>query len=126
MAALNGWQRLWVVLTVFWTVAVLSVSYAAGWPSPSASLREQESLRAQEEAGEAARLAGDDPYSPGELVSTDPNYGRGGPWIASQRQALRDRRVEHVQITLMSWAIPLAVLYAVGWSAGWIRRGFRG
>ena len=39
MATLNGWQRLWVVVTVFWEVAVLSVSYV-NWPTPSASLRE--------------------------------------------------------------------------------------
>jgi hypothetical protein len=43
MATLNGWQRLWVVVTVFWTVVVLSVSYAT-WPSPSASFRGLEAL----------------------------------------------------------------------------------
>ncbi len=46
--------------------------------------------------------------------------------LDSKRQALRDDRVEHVQVTLMSWAIPPVFLYAFGWSAGWIRRGFRG
>ena len=45
--------------------------------------------------------------------------------LDSERQALRDDRVEHVQTTLMSWAIPPVVLYAFGWSAGWVRRGFR-
>jgi hypothetical protein len=45
--------------------------------------------------------------------------------LDSERQALRDDRVEHVQTTLMFWVIPPVFLYAFGWSAGWIRRGFR-
>ena len=84
MAKLNGWQRLWVVFTVLWTVAVLSVGYG-NWPS--------EAMAAY--------------------------YG-------IERQALRDQRVEHVQITLVFLAIPPVFLYVFGWSAGWIRRGFRG
>ena len=128
MATLNGWQRLWVVFTVFWTVGGLSISYAT-WPSPSDYLR---TLREAPQTIEEARARGlkvtvflGRSSSTPTRVPDDPDGG----FVARaplRRQALRDDRVEHVQTTLMVWAIPPVVLYAFGWSAGWIRRGFRG
>jgi hypothetical protein len=158
MATLNGWQRTGVVVAVFWTVVVLSISYG-NWPSPSGSVRELE-------AGEAAMLTSDaergfieglvPDEKVGPLVSPDSRWKKpeGDPrtyvrtkdgWhlkqsteevlgrryrllekLDTERQALRDRRVEHVRVTLMVWAIPLVFLCAIGWSAVWIRRGFQG
>jgi len=174
MAKLNGWQRLWVVVTVLWTVGGLSISYAT-WPSPSDYLRTLEAggldttmteaefrrayndVLAEEIRRDPGQSQGDDPFAPfyvqpsdvddpfakwrvfplddgTEGASEELRIRRQRQWLRTisqirldpERQALRDDRVEHVQITLMSWAIPLAVLYAFGWSAGWIRRGFRG
>jgi hypothetical protein len=168
MATLNGWQRLWVVLTVFWTVGWLSISYAT-WPSPSSSreirelkvhyatLAEQERTSSVEPRRlsnyEVARLAerfglsvaNDENGQPRDIAVSqrilsqfDAKVERlqNSPLreplsslaeeLDSARQVLRDDRVEHVQTTLMVWAIPPVVLYAFGWSAGWIRRGFRG
>ncbi|MBN4048042.1 hypothetical protein JYU09_00500 [bacterium AH-315-O15] len=183
MATLNGWQRIWVVFTVFWTVVVLSISYG-NWPSPSGSLRELEAgvldtTKTEEEFRRAfnAVLAeeirqgrdprqSDDPFAPFYVqpCDVDDRFTQDRRWVFrgdcgslgvvdvgtkvapeelrlhrerwvktisqtkldTERQALRDGRVEHVQVTLMVWAIPPVVLYAFGWSAGWIRRGFRG
>ena len=149
MAALNGWQRLWVVVTVFWTVAGLSVSYVL-WPGPSSDLRWAEAqavLSTDPYAGET--VAGEREFQGDSLVSSyHPCAGELPPglsWFernapeASRRyvkdwktcleplrQSLRNSRVEHVQVTLMCLAIPSVFLYAFGWSVGWIRRGFRG
>jgi hypothetical protein len=41
-------------------------------------------------------------------------------------QALvREKRTMMARIALAAWALPAAVLYALGWSVGWIRRGFK-
>jgi hypothetical protein len=142
MVALNGWQRLWVAVTVFWTVAVPSVGYAT-WPSPSACLDAQEAgvvaIRCVDIRNIVA-LASERGLPESEIRRLIARYdeqrnlkeptfealARAGEMLDSERQALRDDRVEHVQTTLMSWAIPPVVLYAFGWSAGWIRRGFWG
>ena len=133
MAKLNGWQRLWVLVTVFWTVAVLSVGYL-NWPTPSATLRGLEALP-PDDAAVAPQLNREEFNRLAEEVAQTAPPGLSREEFRQfvvtgvrerERQALRDDRVEEVQITLMVWAIPPVFLYAFGWSAGWIRRGFRG
>ena len=121
---------------MFWTVAVLSISYAS-WPSPSASLRALEAAGSEEDRKKNLKILGDRGASLDEMrsflrefVITDPSdpssLSAVNKRLDTKRQALRDDRVGNAQVTLMVWAIPLVFLYAVGWSAGWIRRGFRG
>ena len=159
---LNGWQRLWVVFTVAWTLAVCLVGYA-NWPRPTDYLR---ALEAGEETRE--RLASQSAAKPtvsneapgssrppdldaegnplpprtvtrtvneliaagaiprGEEESTEAALARLVERLDSERQALRDDRVEHAGVTLMAWAIPPALLYALGLAVGWVRRGFTG
>ena len=148
MAALNGWLRLWVVVTGLWILLVLTMSYA-NWHGRRSGLR---ALEAQWAIGtDAERQAALDGMER-EIYVPDPPPRRGrratreelaragfpGNWGDPQwgidagrelvvlRQALRDERVVQVQQTLMVCVIPPVFLYAFGWMVGWIRRGFRG
>ena len=149
---LNGWQRLWVVVTGLWILLVLTTSYA-NWPGPRSSLRALEAQWAiGTDAERQAALDGmereiyvpDPPPRRGQSPRTfatmaqladagfpgnwgDPQWGIDvGRELVVLRQALRDERVVQVQQTLMVCVIPLVFLYAFGWIVGWIRRGFRG
>jgi hypothetical protein len=41
------------------------------------------------------------------------------------RDRLRAKRTRMALIAVAAWALSVAVLYALGWSLGWVRRGFK-
>ena len=40
-------------------------------------------------------------------------------------EEFRARRLAALRIATAVWLLPPAALYALGWSAGWVRRGFQ-
>lgn len=37
---------------------------------------------------------------------------------------VQERRIKMIPIVLAGWSVPVSVLYAIGWSVGWVRQGF--
>lgn len=79
---LNGWRRLWIVLSIIWAVPAGLVTVAAAAPSSA-------------------------------LALTDIN-------------AFNDARRDFWRTFMLAAVAPPAILYLLGLSIAWIRRGFRG
>jgi len=94
---LNGWQRLWVVLVVLWTFLVLAVSYIY-WPRHAVTPA----------GADAQGFIPDPPTVPS----------------SSTIMTVRNQRAIFAAEALATWAIPAGGIYFLGWSVGWIRRGF--
>jgi len=185
---LNGWQRLWVVLSTLYLVIVLTDLYVQ-WPTPNRTTHRDEFIaRMPEDARKHVVAAYSSEYAAredrsGYIHFTMPNgavlvlRGRIDPRLVAVRAkyheyddlsdvqlatALRTKRrsefgdlapptfvadedsarVANAYDEIFSdaargdrwrvivdgfllWLIPCLVLYALGWSVAWIRRGFR-
>lgn len=45
-------------------------------------------------------------------------------WAAVEKSATK-RRIRHTSLALALWVLPALALYGLGWSVGWVCRGFR-
>jgi hypothetical protein len=99
-------------------------------------------IRAQLSAAENAVLTDDD-FAPGAATEevrrrTRPSVGglvsdrvRAYVHVATvartigTRTLVREKQTRMAGMAVAAWAIPLALLYALGWSIGWVRRGFQ-
>jgi hypothetical protein len=202
MNRLNGWQRIWLVLMVMWTIIVSALGYRAGptriyhdtdrseksrfarmnasirqrmttppWegetcdgPIPLSVVEEVKDLpgllvpvrlcfRAKGLSAEArqeidkvvARMAAahETEENIGLVVQEltrraserTPDYHSTklprseverikAEYARAYREALRERRMVHYQRMAFFWLIPGVAVYALGWSVGWIWRGF--
>lgn len=125
---LTGWQRLWVVLATLWALVVV-VMGVANWPQHAGELLEEDHT--------ADRIWVDfDKTRPSPLVvirETDTDgtkhvffEGTDPTAAANQvRLARRRMRIQFVFVMFGVCLVPSLFLYALGWSVGWIRRGFR-
>lgn len=142
---LNGWQRLWVSVSVLYLI-VLAGAVAKGWPRPEATPHRDEfidrmpaSRRAilSVYAGEFWANEHDAPRGrritvPNGAVLVFPTQIPKDEWMAATQeywnvvkaQAGEDR-LSYIRNGFLAWAIPCAALYALGWAAGWVYRGFR-
>src|SRR6266699_4210330 len=130
-AQLNGWQRLWVVVTMLWLLAVLGMSYL-NWPTEN-DVSSYEVRPRLSPAEEQVIAAADPSYGhfitpdEAELVS-DPTPAEEARVLAIvrpiRRTLLREKRVKATTMAVAAWSIPVALLYALGWSVGWARRRF--
>lgn len=85
---LSGWHRLFVVVTVLWTISLAALAWQ-----------------------EWERLHQPDPFA----------QWRPAPSAPTPPQKFFDRAVLAL---LVVWVLPPIVLYGLGWSAGWVYRGF--
>jgi len=125
---MGGWHRLWMFISVL----LLLVAVTFGWlfmPSESkAVLRNIESSKCKKllTLPEGARLVTpprfDDPcYDLKDLLrSTGLIRSR-----SDYTQYVRDSRFKVVAITAGVWVGLCLLIYVIGWSVGWIIRGFR-
>lgn len=99
---LNGWQRLWVLISACWIAFVL-IDGIRKWPQ-AAPLARYSLLRTglTAEQGAAAELA----------------YARTQALLGQERR-------EHVVTVMMLTFGPCIALYALGYGVEWTRRGFR-
>ena len=126
---MGGWHRLWMFISVL----LLLVAVTFGWlfiPSESkAVLRNIESSKCKYllKLPEGFELVGPPSFD-------DPCYNllnllwRTGQPIMSRSdytQYVRDVRFKVVAITAGVWVGLCLLIYVIGWSVGWIIRGFR-
>jgi hypothetical protein len=142
---LNGWQRLWVLITVLWMIAVVSVSYLL-WPVAGsiqnsdvyAQLKPEDSQRLYDrwakyavppdfipDPGKTVDIGGHTVQFAQGLSENDMNK-TAAAYYAALQHILLVRRVEFGGEAIAAWSIPVAALYAIGWAVGWVRRGFQG
>jgi hypothetical protein len=131
---LNGWRRLWVVLTVSWTLVVGLYGYRL-WPGEDplhgGTIDEKSNPQMLPKIGDEVP-----PQVGPDIVIIDDNgtehvFPPGSDpkrAAAIVRQQLAERRLQlrrRFTAQLLGASIfPAAVLYALGWSVGWVRRGF--
>jgi len=126
---MGGWHRLWMFISVL----LLLVAVTFGWlimPSESkAVLRDIESSKCKtlltlpEGFSPVTPPSFDDPcYSLWDLLSStgQPIRSRG-----DYTQYVQDSRFKVVAITAGVWVGLCLLIYVIGWSVGWIIRGFR-
>jgi len=154
---LNGWQRLWIVLSILYLIPVVGLAIVF-WPMPETTWHRDEFI-AQMPAELRQKVVGayaskwkreevlkskkasppypdgfiPDPieFPNGALIDThaavmqkDMERVAAAYWAVVESNTRNARREMAWQMALV-WAIPCFTLYAVGWAAAWVRRGFR-
>jgi hypothetical protein len=169
---LNGWQRLWIVISVLYLLPIVAVAIIT-WPTAPTTWHRDEfitrmpaELRAHVDAAYDSEYAWNKHHYPGEtkLEAKKPPKGKDAPLppgfvllsapvsfpngavldvrAAKEGDAQSDARVARAywavveaevratrwtmvwQMALV-WLAPCLTLYALGWAAAWVRRGFR-
>jgi hypothetical protein len=147
---LSGWSRLWIVSSMLLLALVAGFTYQK-WPSTTEAeirlyLDVNRAIYEQllEPKGAAGKISAKDML---RLVERDSDFIERGDWLAkADRQmsespnvdfgaanaryerALRgiaDDRKELILRSSLLWVIPVILLYVIGWSIGWVRRGFK-
>jgi hypothetical protein len=123
MARLNGWKRLWVVVSVVWTVLV-ALGTGEYVRESSGGIRRLYSPTGKwwdVTPEEEAKL-----HEAGIYLSTQPTVTPPSPSekpvTPGTRRWYADSGV--VLLMLAIWLVPPVTLYAIGWSIAWVRRGF--
>ncbi|MBI3001860.1 MAG: hypothetical protein HYY46_25875 [Deltaproteobacteria bacterium] len=143
---LNGWQRLWILVSVLWFVVVAFFTSAL-LPNSVPPERVYERLP-KEMSAKLLKVVSNpfdifDKSDRAEEVgislhvdSGDTLWFRKGVTIKEAelvantydellRQSLRHERIQHLfPYAFLFWVVPCAVLYALGWAIAWVRRGF--
>lgn len=148
---LGGWQRLWVVVAVLYLLVVAGVTWST-WPT-SASVSHEYTLysrlppeartrilnsqvKAENEQAfiQDARTAKDAelvemPNSHMLVFRKDlPRAEAEAParaYWAEVEHVANEHRVAHLAQAIAWWAIPLALIYALGLAVRWTYRGFK-
>lgn len=139
---LNGWQRLWVVLSCVWLAFAL-VQFAKSVPGEETAKRNAEAkataeLRAPDKQKsldcllERGPLPSYDDYvacdvkardlSPAEQVAL---RQRIVALLPEAKADLRSAQLEMLGFYLLIWFVIVLLMYAMGWIAAWVVRGFR-
>lgn len=159
MTRLNGWQRLWILLSVLYLVGLLVIAFTVSiWPTPETTRHRDEFLtrmpadmRGQIEAAYSstseweAALKKRPGVPPGLIPDpqpvkidngailqirvakkgdTEPDFRVAEAYWAVVKSESRAAWREMVLVMVLVWLIPCAMLYALGWSVAWVRRGF--
>jgi hypothetical protein len=136
---LNGWQRLWIVSLVLWTLVVEALAYST-WPTSDSIRPDDVYARMPRSTKWVLRDAGEpDPLVPkeGPIIDVDSHRVRflsGVPdhkmtttvnaYSAALREALRAKRYRDAKKWFAVWAVPPVALDLAGWAVGWVRSGF--
>ena len=148
---LGGWQRLWVLAAVVYLLMVAGVTWST-WLAPASVVHEysfysrltpdartrilnsQVKVENEQAFIQDARSAKD-----AELVEmpnghvlvfrkdlprADAEASAQAYWATVERTAY-DKRLAHFAQAVAWWAIPLALIYALGLAARWTYRGFK-
>lgn len=134
MKNFNGWQRLWVSVTLIYLLIVLVGAY----------LRQPESVDVQTadvlpfistgtlklmqamDRDEAWR----DVIEDGVTVPIPPHFDASlakaytAEYLAGHATALRNMRLDFSALAIACWSLPSLLLLAIGFLIAWVRRGF--
>ncbi|MBI4525447.1 MAG: hypothetical protein HY695_16725 [Deltaproteobacteria bacterium] len=116
---LSGWQRLWVLVSVLWFVVVAFSTYHL-LPNSAPPDPALEELLKKHVSKLTERLG--HPPSALDLLTDDSPEARA--YDERLERDLREARLKGVTNAFLIWAVPCAVLYALGCAIGWVRRGF--
>ena len=142
---LNGWRRLWIMLSGLWLIAVMVLAYTR-WPTePPSSFWEAADVvreirpdvlwalkpRSPQNASKPGKIEIDwdelrkeqewNAAHPEVGIVSSYEYDRANALIAS---AVRQRQRLFVSKAIAAWVLPVAMLYMLGWAIAWVRRGF--
>jgi len=134
---LNGWQRLWVLVSGLYLVGVIAF-VASEFPQ----LEQVQSLALLQKLSPASQalLVHEDKGGWGTDVDM-PNgitlsFKRGvsendAKAVAKEYWEIvsavsNQRRLSLVGFATLAWFVPCLVLYIIGWALGWVYRGFQG
>ena len=128
MISLNGWQRIWLVVSVILLVSTLFVVVAL-WPERDVSVLENinspkcQAWRELPKGFFPEKLPDwkDECYSLQSFLY----YQRVNlKTIADYDKYLAWARVKTVTVSMGFWIVSIVVIYLFGWSIGWIIKGF--
>ena len=140
MNTLNGWQRLWVLLSALYLIPILVFS-AYTFPNPTGIAHEDTfydllapELRAKLFIDEKNRISNDQfnvempnghilRYKSG-LKKTEMERVAAEYYELLENRANKER-VKHVLLALTWWIVPSIFLYVFGWTVGWVYKGFK-
>ena len=135
--SLGGWQRLWVAIAVVSLAAAVAI-IAAEWESGEAWIRDLEGAAPTRVHVAGVGEVGFPATMSAEAIALVTRAGQGNAeairagvraWGAELRKLLDAYAAEHNRGQAMRvlgfWAAGVALLYLVGWLAGWVWRGFR-
>lgn len=106
---LSGWQRLFVVLTMAWTLGVAVVTWQT-WPEP---------WKPPAYAGPPVEPVGEDATDRQlRLIESD-------LIVSASDKKLHAERVAATRTALILWLLPPLGLYATSLASRWVYRGFR-
>jgi len=150
MTRLNGWQRLWIVLSAIYLLLLVGLAIDL-WPRPETTSHREEfltrmpaELRARIDAAYATKSGWDaaspsfvpDPqpveFPNGAVLrirgakagDTEPDVRVAAAYWAVVESATRAARWRTTWVTALVWLVPCLTLYALGWAVAWVRRGF--
>ena len=144
MAHLNGWQRLWVLMSALYAVPVAVLAYAY---FPSSDVRHSDDFYKQMSAASLAKLAvyqentkfidPDDIEINAQLPNGHVLPFRKGVTEEQRGTVIREyyglvdqatiaKRMHVIGYSLLGWLLPCIAIYLLGSGIAWVRRGFYG
>ena len=133
---LGGWQRVWVVLSVTYTSAVIIYLFVE-FPKPEdildisaihSYMADQNVKKISNDSHEdvlgVEMPNGDVLYFVSSLPEKEVEKVAGDYYQAMVKVAKDNQRSLLIQV-LLFWIIPIVLLYIFGWTVGWIYRGFK-
>ena len=142
---LTGWQRLWVVVSVVYLLAV-AAAVALFWPSPEITFHRDEFTRrmpAESRLSLREIYAGEYPAKEDRSDGPSVEMPNGAVLVftktvpdAKMESVARDywtiveasskeQRISLIGYGVLAWLVPCLGLYALGWAIGWVYRGFK-
>lgn len=137
---LNGWQRLWVVLSSIYLVVVVTV-VAFNFPRPDGITHTPDLLKKLSPESQSLLICGEggfcfprdsDIKMPNgallqfkEGVSEKQTSAVAREYWGIVSSLANERRISLIGLAALWWLGPCIVLYVLGWAIRWVRHGFR-
>ena len=149
---LNGLQRLWVFVSALYLCVVSvyvgftlpgpadiphserfyaqlrpEVKEKIGWIEPTQKFHSEKWIRPSDLFPKQQSVGlpnGHTIYFKGTVPEKEMQEVAKDYWRIVEKEA-RQRRLHYVLIALLFWGGPVIALYVLGWSVGWVQRGFK-
>ncbi|MGI0015462.1 MAG: hypothetical protein ACREBU_18755 [Nitrososphaera sp.] len=134
---LNGWQRLWVSASILYLIVVIAFAISE-FPKPSNTYHQSEFY---DQLSKESIKAITDTLDAKDITRIRMPNGREIPFPAGTSEAVMskvaneynkilereaaEKRYSFIAYASLWWLIPCLLLYVLGWSVGWVFRGFK-
>jgi hypothetical protein len=109
---LNGWHRLWIVLSVLWLIVLTGLAIM-DFPTKPTKPPDKE----YEEFISKYRTD-----SPNKIISPE-DFDKYSGILRYERY--KKNLSEFIEVRVILWLAPVLGSYALGWFIGWVIRGFK-